>query len=274
MKKRKLAIIATGGGMRCVFTAGFFYELQKEFPSLTPDILISVSGSSGTFAYYVSEQAKEIKKIWEELMTARKFIHDSKINVDYLIDIVFKKRFPLDVKKIKNSKIKWFIGATDAKTGRQKFFLAKGKENVFEELRASKAIPVYYGKKIKIKNREYIDGAVSITPRNIVKKAKELGATDIILINNEEKNVTTEEKIKFAFFYLFSSNGIKKDLIKILKDSPIKKQKNKSLIKVGPSKLKMELLDNNKKLMKKGFKMGRNEIKQNKLLRKILRKFN
>jgi predicted patatin/cPLA2 family phospholipase len=50
------------------------------------------------------------------------------MDIDYLIDIVFKKQDPLNVSNIYNSNIQFFVPATNSKTGEIKYF--NNKDNV------------------------------------------------------------------------------------------------------------------------------------------------
>lgn len=49
---RRIAIVSTGGGMLCSFSAGCYAALAKEHKYLNPDFVIAGSGSAGGAFYY------------------------------------------------------------------------------------------------------------------------------------------------------------------------------------------------------------------------------
>lgn len=83
------------------------------------------------------------------------------MDIDYLIDVVFKQQAPLDVQQIEKSSIDYYIATTNARTGEVEYFSPKNEKNVFELMRASKAIPFFYGKSISINGQRYHDGSNS-----------------------------------------------------------------------------------------------------------------
>src|SRR3989344_9402491 len=122
MKNReKIALIVTGGGMRSAYCGGVVHGLAKKHPDFKPDIIIASSGGSGCASYYATEQTDHGENIYKNLITTSKFIsflRPSKImDIDYLIDEVFKKQAPLDVKKLKKIKQKLLFAVTNYATG-------------------------------------------------------------------------------------------------------------------------------------------------------------
>jgi len=60
--------------MACSYSVGSALALAKEYHLTTPDIVVAGSGSSGTMAYFVSEQYKSIRNIWENLLSTKNFV--------------------------------------------------------------------------------------------------------------------------------------------------------------------------------------------------------
>lgn len=83
------------------------------------------------------------------------------LDIDYMVDEVFKKKIPLDSNNLKNSKMHLIIPLTNARTGKPHYIDNKSNEDFFEILRAATAAPFVYGKLIKIKNERYFDGSFS-----------------------------------------------------------------------------------------------------------------
>ena len=194
--KEKTALVISGGGLGCSWSVGALLALVRKYNFTSPDILITGSGSAGTGAYFVSGQYESIENIWSNLLCTNKFVSLKRfwkmVDIDYLIDEVFKKQDPLDTSKIFKSKINFLVPVANAKTGEVEYFSNKDKvgvlshpkikkkceaiqaspnfqlptpnfrgADIFEILRASKAMPFFYGKKIKIKNQKYCDNRFS-----------------------------------------------------------------------------------------------------------------
>lgn len=186
-----VAIVASGGGMSCSYAAGAMVALAKELGYTAPDLLIAGSGSSGTFAYYASKQYENIARVWLDLLSTRKFINRFRlwkiIDVDYLIDVIFKVKNHIDVDAMLASPITLLIAAMDADTGDLVYFSDKEREDkreIFEFLRASKAMPVAFNKLVSIEGRRYCDSELSADLRAHVREAVRMGAKKIVAINN------------------------------------------------------------------------------------------
>ena len=208
----KLAIICTGGGMRCAYSGGALVALAKEFHITTPDITIGVSGGAGSLAYYLAGQYEDIERIWTELLATKKFIEfrlkKPILDIDYLIDTVFKKQAPLDTERIMSSSTDWFFPATDIHTQKQSRFFSKNNSlDIFEILRASMAVPFIYGKKILLEGFGYQDGDLGLTIEDSIAKARSLGATHIIVIESHQEN------FRVRFIDKFFKNKFKKSEI-------------------------------------------------------------
>ncbi len=154
MNTKKIAIIASEGGISCAYSVGAILALIEKFDLVNPYLVIGSSGSTGTFAYYVAGQYKSIENIWKNLLPSKKFISWKRLHkimdIDYLIDDIFKKQDTLDVEKIKSSKIKFYISATNIETGNPEYFGNQSNVDIFEALRASSAAPIVYNKLVNI----------------------------------------------------------------------------------------------------------------------------
>lgn len=186
--KKKTALILSGWGMRAVFCVGALLALQKELWFTAPDIVIAWSWSVGTASYFVARQYKDIKSIRLSHLSTKKFINFWRIrkimDIDYLIDVVFKKQAPLQVKKIYDSPIRYYIAATNAHSGTVEYFSQKDGIDIFELMRASKAIPFFYGKSVDINWSLYHDGSNSSAVELHIQKALDLGAEKIIVLDS------------------------------------------------------------------------------------------
>ncbi len=209
----KTALILTGGGMRSAHGAGFLYCLGAELGITAPDILIGTSGNAGNALYFAAGQYDYLRSIWTEYDTwAPDFISFRRLrhimDVDYLIDEVFKKRLPLDVAALEKTKSICLIPTTNAKTGKTQYWRS-GLVDPFELLRAAKAIPYLYGKKITLKGRRYIDGEIGPTLSDHIREARRRGATSIVVVD-DHRHAGRLVQYALHLYGLFSSPGLRR----------------------------------------------------------------
>lgn len=187
----KIAVVASGGGMSCGYAAGAMVALSRELHFTEPDFLIAGSGSTGTFAYFAAKQYQSITRVWTDSLASRKFINQLRlwriIDVDYLIDVIMKQENPVDMRTVKASPSELLVATTNADTGELVYFSGKEREDeeeIFELLRASKAMPVAFNKVISVDQGRYCDTELSADMRAHVREAVRHGAERIIAINN------------------------------------------------------------------------------------------
>ncbi|TSC77958.1 MAG: hypothetical protein G01um101424_92 [Parcubacteria group bacterium Gr01-1014_24] len=265
---KKIAIVLSEGGMSCAYSVGVVLGLVDKYKLIDPDIVIGASGSSGIAAYFVAKQFEEGQRIWENLLSTEKFISLSRlskiIDIDYVIDEMFKKQEPLNVEAIRQSKTKLLITATNLTKGDTEYF--SNQDDIFEVLRASNAIVLLYGKKIRIKNNDYIDGAISTSFADNINKAKELGATKIIAIDNTNKWPTAN--LFLRLYKLFHPNLKKLNLSsKFTPDDSI------FLFKPSKSLSVMGTLDNNQQRLRETIKIGYDDVMNSKVFEEFLENY-
>lgn len=110
MKSNKTALFIHGGAIKGAFGAGAVCGLA-ESGVRNFDVVIGTSASVPTSAYFTSKQFDYIRKIWTEEVGTKRFVSHWNLikgkpiyNMEYLIREVFKKKYPLDVQAIYNSK--------------------------------------------------------------------------------------------------------------------------------------------------------------------------
>ena len=186
----KIALIATGGGMQCAYSAGCFTALAEKF-NLPPVLIIAASGSAGNAYYYCSGQTSNLKRIWTEHLATPNFISWSRINkqmdIDYLIDVVLSKLEPFSEASFSETKSIVYTPLLNSK-GSVSFISNKDKVKPLEVLRAAKALPFLYGQKVKLGDDYYSDGAAHTSLEDMMVKAGSLGATRFIIIDNKINN--------------------------------------------------------------------------------------
>lgn len=188
----KLAIITSGGGTRCCWGAGAMLTLAKHYHLTEPAFLIACSGSAGTGSYYVAKQYSSIKNIWGNLLASKKFLNHLRfwkiIDIDHLIDEIFKKQCPLEADKIYSSPILYLIPAINCQNGEIEYFSNRQGADIFQTMRATKAMALAYKirPRININQSCYCDSTLTSAVKTHIKKAVELGANKILLIDNAE----------------------------------------------------------------------------------------
>jgi predicted patatin/cPLA2 family phospholipase len=271
-KKYKLAIVLSGGGMRCSYGAGILEALADNHQIKAPEIMIAGSGSSGTAAYFVSGQYSSLSNIWKNRLCNKKFLDKKRISriidIDYLVDVVFKKQEPLDTEKIKNSKIDFYIPAINLSNGQLRYFKNDENVDIFKIIKASKAMPVYYGKKIIIEGESYSDCQLSSDVEQNVKKAAELGATHILVIKSNNPGFVT--RIGYKVWLNTRSKLFQKNYFE--QQNEVKKiPKNLKVLILQPNEsLKIGGLDNSHELLCEAVDLGYNDCIRNKELKIFL----
>lgn len=209
--REKTAIILIGGGMRSAHGAGFLYALGSQTSLSKPDLMIASSGNAAGALYFVAGQYESIKRIWTQLLSTRRFIFFLRfwkiMDIDYLVDAVFKMQEPLDIAAVQRTTIDWLIPITDARTGFVRYVGKKDNVNIFELLRAAKAIVLFYGRKVTIWGKKYIDGELGPTTLDHVRTALSHGANRIVLIDDSSER-TASDDIALQVYSHFVASGL------------------------------------------------------------------
>ncbi len=270
----KIALVESGGGMAACYIAGATYALATKFNHFKPDIVIGGSGSTGTLSYYVSSQPESIKNIWLNLLSTKKFVNPLRVwrimDIDYLIDVVFKKQDPLHTENIYNSRIEYLISSTNHKTGMLEYFSNKRKDNVFESMRASMALPLAFNKYVKVKHREYCDTDISASVKFNVEKAVELGAQKILVINVSN---LYESRFTDFVYNLWLKRQSRRFIKNYLTEEHLQCNipRGIKIFQVEPKvHLKMGSLSTKKETLKQVFEQGYDDVLDNKKLREFL----
>lgn len=180
----RFALVVQGGGMRGVYSAGVlacfdYYKLQDRF--------IAVTGSAAgalNAGYFLAEQPGAVN-IYTSLLASKSFVdlgrRAKRVDIDYMIDNALHDHFPIDIETLKKAKPAFDIVLTDADTGKKVILDQHGSfAKIYEEFRATTALPVLYDRKIPVKDGYFIDGGVSdLLPVDV---ASRHSPTDIIVI--------------------------------------------------------------------------------------------
>ena len=163
----QFCIIGQGGGMITAYHTGVVSALKKRFGFKKLHRIVASSGAAAVYSYLVSGQENLIQPIWEDLVKSGKFvtpwkfpIGKSVMNINFLVDEMIQKRYPLNLPALKNNLTELEIGVTNAETGASIFFSKDNPINFYELLRASCAVPYFSEGKVCFGGRCYYDGTI------------------------------------------------------------------------------------------------------------------
>jgi predicted patatin/cPLA2 family phospholipase len=186
--KRIFGLVLQGGGMRGVYSAGAFAPLAAYGFQDTFEHVIGSSAGAINGAYLMGGMA-ESYKVYEDELTNKNFVNlarrDKKVDVDYAIDVALHQKNPVNIERLRRAHTTLHVVMTNARTGKKEVISDHHKFlEIYEELRATAALPFLYDKKIKIRDTEYIDGGVSdLLPVDV---AVQLGCTDIMVVMTQQ----------------------------------------------------------------------------------------
>ncbi len=174
---KDLIFIFFGGGMKGVFGAGVATTLEKLNLYDRIHSIYAVSAGAHDAAFFLARGTQIGSTIYyENLVINNKFIKNDKskffykifkgllnkknkmgklMDIDYLIDVEKHKK-TLEIKKISESKIPFFIRLFNSKT--KKIEWVDGKTNIFKKLQAAAAAVPFYPHGVKIDGITYSDG--------------------------------------------------------------------------------------------------------------------
>ena len=201
--ERDIIVISEGGSIRGIFSAGVFSALQKAniYPRLHS--VYAVSCGAHNAAYFLAEDIEKGVIVYMDylgrkniflrnlsfLMMAKQFFKMLlfKKNFD-VMDLAYLENietdvFPLDVKKIKESPINFYVKVLDPKSLEIKYLNAK--EDTLSRIIQSSNMPLYANSVRK--EDAYVDGGIMPTDdfiKNVVEKNLD---KQIIYILNEKK---------------------------------------------------------------------------------------
>lgn len=172
--------------MKCAYAGGAIVALAKDLGIRPPDIFISASGSVAGMFYYLAGQTEEIEKAWLRYVPSPEIVSTfpPRLNLDYVVDTILRRELPLDEKMLAQTTTKWFVPVTDLETGHTRFISNETWFDPYEVMRAAKAIPFLYGGAVWLGGQQYVDGMLNANMAELIRKAREEGATKILVISN------------------------------------------------------------------------------------------
>jgi predicted patatin/cPLA2 family phospholipase len=198
------------------------------------------------------------------------------MDIDYLIDEVFKKQAPLDVGRIARSQSRLLISVTEHQTGRVAFLHNHRGLDLFEILRASKAIPLVYRKKVTINGVAYVDGSIGMPLAVGIQKAIAEGAGNIIVIRNGS-GASMASTLFWRLHAALENDHLARAIGDYLSQQHLEPQVNAGIrmVVIDPSRpLPTHPLDNRRDHLRAAFDLGGEDIRRNSELAMLLDSLN
>lgn len=186
--KRTFGLVLQGGGMRAAYSAGAIAPLVTYGFSNAFEHVIGSSAGAINGAYFIGSDAETLRTYTDDL-TNKNFVNllrrDKKVDIDYLVDLVMKHKRPVNIANLLKARTKLHVVMTDANNGKKVVLSDHHKfVDIYEEFRATAALPFLYDRPVLVGNRWYIDGGVSdLLPIDVAIK---LGCTDIVVVMTQQ----------------------------------------------------------------------------------------
>lgn len=268
-KKIKIGLIIGGGGMRSAFAGGVLSGLKNLGLSDVFDLVVGVSAGAPIGAYFLSDQAEDGSSIYTKYLARKEFIDPFRlskiIDIGYM-DRVFRKHIPLDQNKIRKSRSDFYVTVTDVNSAKGELLNMKDKKiDIVDAICASSALPILYNGTVRIKGKDYCDGALGngVPIEFAVRK----GCTDILIVlsnssKRKNKNVHPIERLAINLYMKSFSQDLKQAMLdrnKLYNHSldSISKFKNVNISLIVPDKMPLKRMSTDKKKIEETVKMGK-----------------
>lgn len=272
----KLGFVDVGGGTRGIYGAGVFDHLMEE--GISGDYFIGVSAGAANGASFLAKQPRRNFVFYNNYAFRKEYmsLHNyfktgSYINLDYIYSDLSSSRgeYPLDYKTMMENPMEFEIVATDARTGRPKYF---NKNDLiideYDPIKASCCVPVLCNP-YEVKGVPYFDGGLS-DPIPF-KKAFEAGCDKVILVLTRPKDYFREKRKDKKFVRLLRRNypRVSKTFAKryevynqSLREA-IELEKENKIIIVAPSDIgNLKTLSQDHEQLENLYEMGRRDAKK------------
>jgi predicted acylesterase/phospholipase RssA len=151
----------------------------------------------------------------------------------------------------------------NASTGQGRYFSCREGIDIHEVLRATKALPFFYGRKVNIGGELFLDSAFTITKEHGVSKAMELGATHILVLEINPRNRTRLQNLTHKIISRFSGN----------KPNSAHQSHEVTILRLGPDTNPAPPVTRNPDLLTAAYEKGYEDVRNHSGLRAFLEPF-
>lgn len=204
----KIGVVCSGGGVRSAYAIGALHALAEVHNIRQPEIGVASSGGAAALLYYLCGLFDKMHE-WPDRCAEKEFFNWWRfwrpLDIDYLVDDIYKKSVPDLPQKLATTSTEFYIAATKWPSGDPFWFSRESIADIFEVLRASKAVVGSYGKTVTISGTDYVDGSFSSDTNACILKAHQAGAERIIVIDNstpEHESVQKQQLLITLYSYL------------------------------------------------------------------------
>lgn len=180
----RTALVVEGGGMRGSYAAGALGRLMFD-EGQRYDAVWATSSGAATAAYGVAGQRAGLS-IWQDHLHGRRLVKPARLlagrdalDLDYLVDEVFRRRVPLDVDALHDAGVPVALPVTDVEDGSVRY-LDLARRDPFPVLRAAMSLPGAVTRPARIDGRDYVDGGV--VDQLPIHRAIDAGAEEITVV--------------------------------------------------------------------------------------------
>ena len=205
MLQEKIGLIIEGGGMKCAYSAGIldhFLDAGIAFP-----YVIGISAGSANAASFLAGQRDRNRRFYVEYSNDPRYASFSNMmktgeyfGLHYIYGELSNEDGldPLDYDALMANPAEFTIVATNARTGRAKYFTKADLErNNYDPIKASSSIPVI-SKPVEIRGKLYYDGGVRDSL--CVEKALADGCTKLVYLMSKPKGYRMEPQSMRGFY--------------------------------------------------------------------------
>lgn len=240
LNREKIALVVEGGAMRGIFATGVMDAFMEA--RYNPfNLYVGVSAGSTALAAYVAGQYQRNYKIFTTYSVGDDFINFKKfakgghlVDLDWLWEVTIRD-MRLDLEKICSRNHEFYVGVTNAVTGKAEF-LRPTIDQLEEITKASSALPLMYRDQVQINKQHYVDGglAAPIPVEEAVKK----GARAVMIIRSRPKSYQMKAKPLNSLI----SGALLKDypaVVRAMKDRPTVYAKSIAFMRSPNSRVKI-----------------------------------
>lgn len=269
-KNGKSALVIIGGAYQSTYYSGALQALDEMGIARNFDSYFGISAGSIILTYFLSGQLEFIPTICEEYVPTKKLYNPRNIlslkkpilNLDYLVDDVFSKTFPVDIEKIKNSGKEFIIPIMHHKTGDIKYANIN-EHNIFDLMKATMSIPWLTRRFYEIDGEKYVDPGIA--DQVILNKIIKDGYSKVlILVNNGSiKDISNwKEMLIGKLFFIFNPALGKMAKYLLFENINYQKEldKNPNIVTISPSKFLLSKFENDKDKMRKSIELGYSDV--------------
>lgn len=181
----RLGLIAEGGAMRGVVSGGACVGLEDLGLTGVFDVAYGASAGALNLAYFVIGEAARASRIYVEHASRPEFVNPLRLkrvlDLDFLFDGVIKPSYPIPRERLLAAATDLRVSVTELATGRNALLSVRHPElDPYDLLKASAAVPFYYGRTVPMLGSQWLDGMASNALP--VREALQDGCTHVLVL--------------------------------------------------------------------------------------------